>query len=265
MNKQKILTLLVIFVSNSNTLYPMLKQWKYKPITETMTPEKATQRDNLCYVLTENDSDIDFREITPRELNWTCHQYSLKQILGYGIMPTTIDGKFVTFDKFFDQIEKRRDGCLALYTQSEEDRTLLHSGIVTKNKISSKWGNQPYILTHPTFRAPDTYGETVGFFELKPQYDNPAGKELVSCELYHDATNINLHKTYNRTSHFDSERPKTFSDYLSKKLSTPDNKVYVVEKLSSESIALRLPEQTTVKQIKEKQTKDLQFYRDIRN
>lgn len=209
---------------NAHFLHPILREWKYKPITEIMTPQKAKQRDDLCCdddifheIMQQNN--IGVQPITQREKNWTCHQYTISQILGYGISLTIIGEDFPTLYKYCKQVQNPQDNDIAFYV--DQDRRILHSGVVLKNRrVASKWGDIEYICDHDFFTAPDVYGNTIVFFRLKSKYNNPEGKEEAACQFYHDFTTA---KYFSRSTHVGVEKPKTYDQFIQSKF--PNTKI----------------------------------------
>lgn len=215
MNKYSITFLICIL--NFNAIHPLLREWKYKPIVEIMTPQKLKQRDELCcdddifhQIMQQNN--ISTQPITHREKNWTCHQYTISQVLGYGISLTSIDEDFPTFYKYFKQVKKGQDGDIAFYV--DQNRQLLHSGVLKNLRIRSKWGDIEYICDHDFFIAPDVYKNTIALFRLRSKYNNLAGKEEAACQFYYDFITARYHS---RSTHNSAEKPKTYDQFIQNK------------------------------------------------
>lgn len=241
----------------------MLRELKYEPITEIMTPQKAKLRDqlcyegNLCYEFMHQNNVIPY-PITHREKNWACHQYTFSQILGYGIAPTNIKGDYKTLYKYFKQVKNPQENAIGLYIN--EVRQILHSGIVLKNgRMRSKWGSKPYSFDHDRFTAPDVYESRIVYFMLQSEYDNAQGKEEVACQMYYDLTLPG--SRYSKSTHDGAEKPKTYPQFIESKFPN----VKIVHSMPKENIQVFLPKTAFRNPDKKQQKKDLALYRELRD
>jgi hypothetical protein len=171
--------LLISSLAATATLYPMLSRWDHSPIENEYNLQRISYDRELPDVDHINIKQI----IHPTDSAYGPHRYlscfekAMHETLGLQGICGFISGKNeytdIDIEKYFQQVAVPKKGNLVIYTESSQDLSITHFGVLHSAKkmdVESQWGKNKARIIHKHNAVPFCYGLAMGCFELKPEY-----------------------------------------------------------------------------------------------
>lgn len=202
--KKQILLYVYLLCTQVNISHCMLSKWKFKPCTQRENSKAFKKRQLPVEKLVSNKTVTLYSLHKDEEAlddGYRCFQHAIARTTGfrkannpeYDFLKLHFRSgnnlyTSINVEDYFEQTRFPQKHDLVVYTNSRNDFTIQHFGVVvSKTRIESKWGTNQFIARHTLFGGiPDHYGTAAGFFTLKEEYKTDEGKKLLLQSIESD-------------------------------------------------------------------------------